>query len=162
MLKPEGEITGDFNDDQIINRDDFIDLLNAIALYDMDGDNDLDNDDLIILMDIIGIDIVGKNVASYGNNLTTEFVLLQNYPNPFNHETIIKFALPETKHVILEIYDLKGQKIKTLQHGILSRGFFERKWNGKNDYGYPVGSGIYFYRIESGPISKKRKLIYIK
>ena len=75
------------------------------------------------------------------------YTLSQNYPNPFNSITTIKYQLPKDSKVILEIYNLAGQKVKTLVDENLSAGFYTASWNGKDSRGQAVVGGIYFYRI---------------
>ncbi|RKY83814.1 hypothetical protein DRQ09_09485, partial [candidate division KSB1 bacterium] len=78
-----------------------------------------------------------------------KFDLFQNYPNPFNSETVIKFQLPEPGRVSLIIYNLLGQKIRTLVDSYKNSGYYSIKWDGKNDTGERVSSGIYFYKIQT-------------
>ena len=75
------------------------------------------------------------------------YTLSQNYPNPFNSITTIKYQLPKDSKVILEIYNLAGQKVRTLVDENLSAGFYTASWNGKDSRGQAVVGGIYFYRI---------------
>jgi len=74
---------------------------------------------------------------------------LTNYPNPFNPETKIVFDLPESGNVKLEIYNIKGQKIKTLLDCYMSPGRSEMLWNSKDDNGKRVSSGVYFYKLQT-------------
>ena len=94
--------------------------------------------------------------------LPGEFVMAQNYPNPFNPTTEIQFALPERATVDLAIYNTLGQKIRTLVSGVRSAGVFTVAWDGKNDLGKPVTSGIYMYKIVSGQHQAIRKMILMK
>ena len=79
-----------------------------------------------------------------------KFSLNQNYPNPFNPETTIKYELPKTSKVKLQIFNILGQKIKTLVDEEKQPGYYSVKWNGINDYGVKVSSGIYIYRLNKG------------
>ena len=90
---------------------------------------------------------------------TTE--LFQNYPNPFNPITTIRFDLKSSSFVQLEIYNLLGQKVKTLVRGSLQAKSYEMRWAGKNDYGQQVASGIYFYKLitPNGVFTKKMVLL---
>jgi hypothetical protein len=88
--------------------------------------------------------------------------LYQNYPNPFNPETTISYQLPENGKVELTIYNLKGQKVKQLVSDQLSAGQHSVVWNGKDDNGKPVSSGIYFYKLKSGNFEKTKKMILMK
>ena len=90
------------------------------------------------------------------------FALHQNYPNPFNPITTIEYDLPKDAHVYLVIYDILGRKIRTLVSGMQPAGYAEVRWNGTDDWGNKVGSGIYFYRIETGKFSKTHKMVLMK
>ena len=70
-------------------------------------------------------------------------------PNPFNHETTIQFSITKTSQVKLEIYNLNGQKIKTIFKGILKAGLHQMKWNGKNELGNIAATGLYFVKLSS-------------
>jgi len=78
----------------------------------------------------------------------SQFNLLQNYPNPFNPETIIEYHLPCESEVILTIYDLLGQVVSQPVESTLPAGVHKVYWNGGDDSGQPVATGIYFYRIK--------------
>ncbi len=77
------------------------------------------------------------------------FSLKQNYPNPFNPETGIQFFIPKTTEISLEVYNILGQKIKTLYKGTKESGGYEVKWNGRDNQGKNVSSGIYLYVLRS-------------
>ena len=88
--------------------------------------------------------------------------LLQNYPNPFNPETTIAFNVPNSGLVKLEVYNLKGQKVKTLLNDNLSSGKHSVVWNGRDNNNKHVASGVYFYRLKSGVNSQTNKMILMK
>jgi len=92
----------------------------------------------------------------------TVFSLSQNYPNPFNPKTIIRFALPKDSRVKLEVYNVLGQKVKTLVDEELTPGLKEVEWDGKDHNGFEVASGIYFYRIEANDFSDIKKMVMLK
>lgn len=79
--------------------------------------------------------------------LPKEFGLRQNYPNPFNPTTLIQYALPKTSEVKIHIFNILGQKVRNLVDERQDPGYKMIRWNGKDDSGKEVGSGIYFYRI---------------
>jgi len=82
------------------------------------------------------------------SNPNTQPLLLQNYPNPFNPTTIIKFSTTvSTENVELVIYNLKGQKVQTLVNETIPAGEHSVFWNGKDEYGNSVSSGLYFYKL---------------
>jgi len=90
-------------------------------------------------------------------------IQLSNYPNPFNPETKIVFNLPEEGNVKLEIYNIKGQKVKILMDCYTSPGDFELIWNGKDDNNLQVGSGVYFYQLNiNGNSEAINKMILLK
>jgi hypothetical protein len=88
--------------------------------------------------------------------------LNQNYPNPFNPETTINFQLPENSNVQLAVYNLKGQKVKTLVNGTLNPGNHSVIWYGKDNNGKSVSSGIYFYKLKTANFEKTKKMIFMK
>lgn len=88
--------------------------------------------------------------------------LSQNYPNPFNPSTKIEFTLPKASRVTLEVYDLLGQKVRTLAYGHMAAGRHSVSWNGADDAGRQVASGTYFYRLNAGSTFETRKMMLIK
>ena len=89
--------------------------------------------------------------------------LIGNYPNPFNPSTTISFLTTEnTENTEISIFNLKGQKVKTLINEILNAGDHSVVWNGKNDKGVPVSSGIYFYEMNCGDYTCVKKMILMK
>lgn len=90
-----------------------------------------------------------------------EFDISQNYPNPFNLTTNISFYLPNQSQVDLTIYNLLGEKVKTLANGVFEPGSHSVSWDGKNESGSVVASGIYFYRLNTGEnvITKRMTLL---
>lgn len=101
-----------------------------------------------------------------GEIIPSSYALRQNYPNPFNPETMIVFDLPEEAKVTLEVYNLMGQSIKTLVNDKKVAGRYQILWDGSDDKGIPVASGIYFYQIKaigkSNTFSKKMKMMLVR
>jgi hypothetical protein len=91
-----------------------------------------------------------------------ETTLYQNFPNPFNPMTTIAFYLPEVEHVTLAIYDVRGQHVRTLLNEKCNYGKHNIKWNGKNDQGESVGSGVYFYHLRAGKKKSTKKLTLLR
>lgn len=91
-----------------------------------------------------------------------EYSLAQNYPNPFNPSTTIKFAAPQNGNVAIEIFNIVGQKIRTLVDNYYAAGSHEAVWNGLNDNGEKVSSGIYLYRINAGSYIETKKMTLLK
>lgn len=90
------------------------------------------------------------------------FALGQNHPNPFNPKTSIRFTLPNAGNVNLDVYSATGQHIRTLASGDMTAGQHEVTWNGKDDGGNAVGSGIYFYRLQGNSLSETKKMMLLK
>ncbi len=92
----------------------------------------------------------------------TEFALKANYPNPFNPTTTISYSLDKTEQVTLEVYDLLGHKISTLVSGVQASGEHQVQWNGTDDLGQTVSSGVYLYRLTSGQRVETRKMMLLQ
>ena len=93
----------------------------------------------------------------------TEFALLQNFPNPFNPETTIGYELAESADVTLQIYNVVGQVVRTLIAAEpQAAGRYQMRWDGMDDRGVSVSSGVYFYRISAGEFQTVRKLMLLK
>lgn len=94
--------------------------------------------------------------------IPTEFFLAQNYPNPFNPTTAIRYSLPVAADVNLTIYNLLGEKIRTLVDVHQQAGDFSVTWDGVSDHGTTVPSGVYVYRLSAGKNARQRKMILIR
>lgn len=115
-----------------------------------------------IIADAQGHNIL-TNVFENGKPLIpTEYSLEQNYPNPFNLSTRIQFVLPVRAISRIVIYNLLGQRVRTFELGERSPGRYTVTWDGKNERGSVVSSGVYFYRFESDGFKQTRKLVLIK
>jgi hypothetical protein len=91
-----------------------------------------------------------------------QFSVSQNYPNPFNPGTIINYALPKSSLVTIKISNILGQEVKTLVNGVQQAGNYSVQWNGDNNFGRLVASGVYLYRVEAGQNVKTMKMMYLK
>jgi len=100
--------------------------------------------------------------ASRIDKMPLKFNLAQNYPNPFNATTIIEYNLPQASLVELSIYDLRGEKIKTLVNQEMNSGVHTVYWNGKNDFDNTISSGLYTYTLRMNDIQTTKKLLYLK
>jgi len=87
---------------------------------------------------------------------------LFNYPNPFNPETTISFTISDPTYVRLDIYNIKGQKVKSLVKSSYDAGNYKVVWNGTDDTGRLLGSGVYFYRMTTPKFSKTKKMLLLK
>ena len=97
-----------------------------------------------------------------GPTLPTEFALKQNYPNPFNPSTTIRFDLPVRARVTLTIYNMLGQKVRTLVSGQIVAGRHQVVWDGNDSHGLRVASGIYVYQFKAKDFVASRKLNLLK
>jgi hypothetical protein len=105
-----------------------------------------------------------------GANTLEDYALFQNYPNPFNTATTIRFSIPDISQVNLEVYNILGQRIKTLlENTSMSKGAYKVDWNGRDETGRMSSSGIYFYRltilakdVEKSAISKVGRMVFLK
>lgn len=102
------------------------------------------------------------SVGSNGSHVPDKVTLHQNFPNPFNPSTTIRYDLTKTSKVSLKIYDILGQEVRTLVSGKQSSGVYNVKWDGKNNLGNPVSSGVYVYRIEAAGFVSSRKMMFLK
>lgn len=90
------------------------------------------------------------------------FTLLANYPNPFNPTTFIRYHLSVAGKINLTIYDQLGQEVRTLINGQQPVNDYQIQWDGRDNAGRPVVSGIYFYRLESGTLSQARRMVLLR
>lgn len=155
----------------------------SAALADVDNDGDIDiaipNENSFYLIDVKRPAIsyqwalwMGGNSRS-GNlyqptpnedNIIPEIVnaLAGNYPNPFNPETTISYSVKSAKPVSIEIYNTKGQKVKTLVNDIKAKGEHTVKWNGTDNNGISVSGGVYIYRMKIENYTSTKKMILMK
>jgi len=100
--------------------------------------------------------------SAYRYTVPKDFALMQNYPNPFNGTTTIEFALPKSTSVTLSIYNMLGEKVRTLVQGDLSEGFHRVIWDTRSETGKPVPSGIYLYKLETPSCTFTKRMLYLK
>lgn len=116
------------------------------------------------------IDVQARSLAQYttSNNDDSSIptpatpILRQNFPNPFNPKTTISFNLPKADEVSLQIFNVKGQLVKTLLNESKTAGTHQVIWNGTDNSGKPISSGVYYYKITAGKYSSTRKMILMK
>jgi flagellar hook assembly protein FlgD len=91
---------------------------------------------------------------------------LQNFPNPFNGSTTIRYEIPDTKttetKAAIQIFNMLGQKVKTLVYAPHDPGTYNITWDGTNDAGAHVASGVYFYRLITKTFVTTKKMVYLK
>ncbi|MBT4065049.1 MAG: T9SS type A sorting domain-containing protein, partial [Candidatus Marinimicrobia bacterium] len=98
-------------------------------------------------------------LSTESEGIPTEFALHENYPNPFNPTTTLRFDLPEVSSITLTIYNMLGQKVRTFNMNDTPAGFHSIKWNAINDYGDPVGAGVYLYQLRANQYLETRKMV---
>ncbi len=109
-----------------------------------------------------GVGVTEPVAINERSGTAEKFMLHQNYPNPFNPSTVIQYSLPKGNDVIIEIYDVNGQKIGTLVDGYKAPGSHQVTWNGKNENGEKMATGFYFYRIQSGDFIDSKKMLLLR
>ena len=161
------------------------------AIWDLDNDYDLDivvcvqnsnyNLDVIDYKRNSSIDRI--HWAMYGNDkyrtsnfeafspigiddetisVPQQFGLLQNYPNPFNNHTIIRYSLDIPTEFSLEVYNILGQQVRNLDSGFKQAGVYDVIWNGRNDNGNDVTSGVYFYKLTGDDRTEVKRMLYLR
>jgi hypothetical protein len=91
-----------------------------------------------------------------------EYALFQNYPNPFNPTTTIEFQVPQVNDVTLKVFDMLGQEVRSLFNGQVVPGKYTVEWDGMNNAGSQMSSGIYIYRITAGEFVESREMVLIR
>lgn len=167
----EGCLLGDVNGDGIIRSDDAIIALKITAglikptaqqfcSADMDGNGKVTADDVI--------KIIRKSAGLAAPAILPEVsALMQNYPNPFNPETWIPYQINEPSKVIIRIYSNTGRLIRELDLGYKLPGVYRTRsesayWDGKNEFGEYVSSGVYFYNIQAGKFQATKKMVILR
>ncbi len=111
------------------------------------------------------LELPASAVTSVSDNapvFVSEYALQQNYPNPFNPTTTISFAIPERSNVKVIVYDMLGKEVATLLNEERASGAYNVVWNGLDDSGFQVSSGVYFYALETQNFSQIRRMMLIK
>ena len=137
---------------------DFDDITNQVN----EGIRSLMEGTLDWVVDHGGCIVVGVDEAEAPPAIPERFYLSQNYPNPFNPTTEIRYALPKDSRVRLEIYNVLGQKVRTLVNESQKAGYYRVCWDGKSQGGQMVASGIYFYRINAEGFNSTKKMILLR
>jgi hypothetical protein len=106
---------------------------------------------------VAGVGIRDRSVA-----VADKFALANNYPNPFNPVTTIDFSIPNSAKISLVVYNALGQKVRTLIDGSVQAGAHSVQWNGRNDLGQMLSSGIYFYTLTSDANTMTKKMVLVK
>jgi len=114
--------------------------------------------------ELLGYGATGVAEGDLGDVKPLDFSLNQNHPNPFNPNTVIRFSLPVGSPAIttLKIYSILGKEVRALVNERKGAGSYEVIWDGRDDCGEEVASGIYFYRLTVGEITESRKMLLLK
>jgi hypothetical protein len=111
---------------------------------------------------VIESTLSGIEVTNYPVISPDDYVLEQNYPNPFNPSTTIRFSLPVDKSIVLKVFDILGNEVKTLVNNDLKQGVYEVVWDGTTSSGQKAASGQYIYTLQYGNFSKSVKMTLLK
>jgi hypothetical protein len=120
---------------------------------------------------LTSVDYAGNESGALSSSVVTEstsssvpkvFTLYQNIPNPFNPTTRIAFDIPCRVRVRLAIYNVKGTCICVLLDDVVEAGHIEMRWNGKDNHGRAVASGIYFYRLSAESFLQSKKMVLLR
>ena len=117
--------------------------------------------DSVRVVDLEYSEVVSADEVS-GVALPTVFAVEQNYPNPFNPVTIVEYSVPTRARVTIDIFNVLGQKVRTLVDEMKSAGSYRAEWNGADDAGQPVSTGIYLYRFRAGDVVQAKKMLLLK
>ena len=116
-----------------------------------------------VLVDMTGnIDAIRNVEIGNLKPIPTNYALGPNVPNPFNPSTNIAYQLPEAGDVSMIIYNLLGQQVRTLVKGAQEAGFQSVVWDGRDDFGRQVASGVYIYRLQAGNFSQAHRMMLLK
>ncbi len=163
----QAQATTDFNGDGRTDFADFFLFIDAFgttdARYDLDGNGTVDFVDFFLFIDAFDSSGQAKLVALAREILRLPAVseLHQNSPNPFNSETVISWFLQKPGPARLEVFSLTGQRLAVLQAGPQEAGFHRLDWDGRDDAGRPLASGVYLYRLmtSEGVLTRKLTLL---
>jgi hypothetical protein len=112
---------------------------------------------------LVEVELEAGAVTGVEDGLTPRIAVLhQNYPNPFNPSTAIEFHLPRRERVSLRVYDVSGRLVRTIVEETLETGDHLFTWDGHNDRGAQVASGVYFYMLKSDSIRQARKAVLLR
>jgi 6-phosphogluconolactonase (cycloisomerase 2 family) len=110
----------------------------------------------------VSVSGAGDEFGPFDVVFRASFELDQNFPNPFNPNTTIRYTIAQDAHVTLTVYDVAGRRVRTLVDDNKRPNFYKIVWDGKNDNGEQVASGVYFYRLVAGQFTKSRKMVVLK
>ena len=101
-------------------------------------------------------------IGPLDDDVPSAYKLSQNFPNPFNPTTTIRFDIKKKGRVVLRIYNVAGQLVKTMVDEVMDAGSYTKEWKGTNNSGAKVASGVYFYRLEAGEYQNVKKMVLLR
>ena len=111
---------------------------------------------------VVGTESYVREAAATLVELPRQTALYQNYPNPFNPATVIRYEVAQAGRVTIRIYNVRGALVKALYNGEREPGRYDVGWNGENQRGEAVSSGVYFYRMEAPGFVETRKMVLLR
>ena len=137
---------------------------NYDPIYDLNGDGEVSFGDFFMFADAFNSGAQAKLMALAREHIGLPDVsgLEQNFPNPFNSATTIAYHVVEPGELSLEIFDINGQRIAELVSGYHATGSYRAVWDGMDQNGRYVSSGVYFYALNSAQAREIRKMLYLK
>ena len=147
---------------QIKNRPDLVQAIWNYWFVTKDGSFGVHNSAYAVALLQKALGTYPLDVKPVGGEIPVAFALNQNYPNPFNPSTTISFALPKNEQVKLEVYDILGNHVKTMVDQQMGAGTYQVVWNGIDQNGARVASGVYLYRLQAGSFSTVKKMLLVK
>ncbi|HMY35662.1 MAG TPA: T9SS type A sorting domain-containing protein [bacterium] len=118
-------------------------------------------DKLISLLSTCGLTIAAFYNPDF-EGIPTEFALSQNYPNPFNPRTTIRYDVAKAGKVVIKVYNMLGQEVATLINAQRDPGRYSIQWDGRNNAGSVVASGVYLYRMQVGDVVRSKRMLFLK
>ncbi len=161
----DGEMIGEWSGEEDWSEESYIVTAgNHVFQWKYEKDGAVTAGDDCVWLDYIIFPVTYQSSGAGGTTIPMATELIGNFPNPFNPSTTISFTLfnGHTGITELDIYNLKGQKVKTLVQSILQTGNHEIIWNGTDDDQKSVSSGIYFYKLKTKDYEKINKMILLK
>lgn len=134
---------------------------NYMSIVKQDGTNILYPVSTVRLIKFSNVitDVKDQKLA---NQVINSFQLFQNYPNPFNPSTTIEYQIPKTGLVQINIFNVQGRLVKKLDNSVHQTGLQKIVWNGRDNYGGTVASGVYFCQVKFAGNILVKKLMFIK
>ena len=134
----------------------------VVFMIDTVYSEDFNSNPLVAVADDFG-QFTGDMVSlDFDNSFPSSFTLHSNYPNPFNPSTKISYSIPESGDISLNIYDMRGRRIKSLVNKNQTSGRYLVEWNATDDYANNVGAGVYIYQLRSGNKTLSQKMVLMK